>query len=88
MCGMFFYSQKFLLVVAFVAAVSADVSHLLDNSNGYNYQQPQPTFDDTQSISPIEQQKPTTNYLPPVQSEWIVLKVLKNSNSTEKNKTY
>lgn len=46
------------MVVVLIGAVSADVSHLFDNSNGYNYQKPQGQFDDGQ-------QRPTQNYLPP-----------------------
>lgn len=49
--------QKLFLVVALIGAVSADVSHLFDNSNGYNYQKPQDQFDPS---------RPTQNYLPPL----------------------
>lgn len=54
-----------LLVLAVIAAVSADVSHL--QPEGYNYPQPSPSFNDEQSVepAPAPAPKPTETYLPP-----------------------
>lgn len=51
------FSQKFFLVaLAVVAAVSADVSHLQGGANGYNYPAGNPSFDEGPAPSaPIPQ---------------------------------
>lgn len=59
-----FFKKIFLLCLTAIAAVSGDVSHLLQGgSNGYNYQQPQqPQYD-----QPQQPQQPQNSYLPPSQ---------------------
>lgn len=63
--------KLFLISLAVISAVSADVSHLA--SSGYGYPQPNPTFQEAQSQQvsrplpppPPPQPQPQQQYLPP-----------------------
>lgn len=55
--------------LAVIAAVSADVSHLQGGSNGYNYPQPSPSFNDEQLALPEPPKPVNQKYLPPPQPQ-------------------
>lgn len=57
LCRVYFLQKFFLVGLAIVAAVNADVSHLFNS--GYNYQQPAPIVHEQLSL-------PIQKYLPPV----------------------
>lgn len=63
-----FLQKLFLVCLAVVAAVSADVSHLNGGANGYNYPEPNPSFQEekSQPISP-----PPAPPAPPVSLNFI-----------------
>lgn len=55
----------FLVGLAIIAAVNADVSHLSNNNRGYNYQQPSPSFSEQLSLpAPAPQVRPGDSNIP------------------------
>lgn len=66
MCSLLVYclnlQKSFLVGLAIIAAVGADVSHLA-SQQGYNYEQPSPSFNDVAAVLP------ENDYLPPQQGE-------------------
>lgn len=61
-CWILFLQKMFLVGLAIIAAVNADVSHLSNNNRGYNYQQPSPSFSEQLSLpAPAPQVRSSIN---------------------------